>query len=486
MNLQTDSRKVEKGDIFFCIKGTAQDGHDYAASAAERGASVIVYSRDIPFVQQEGTAYIRVEDTLKALNEAANAFYGFPSQSLTMFGVTGTNGKSTISYMISNIYSKLVAPCGYMGTIGGQLSTQGGAGESYSVNLTTPDPISMHKTLGQMLNDGAYAASIEVSAHGLDQGRVDSVDFDYAIYTNLTPEHLDYFKDMETYFQSKSLFFKMLKPEAVAVINIDDEYGKRMVAASTGRTFTYGIEGVSDIPADYIAKNIEYSFKGMEFDIQHGDAVYHVKTDMHVTYNLYNLLAVAATLHQAGLAQGQDSELAKKLSMENIVSEFLHAPTIPGRMANIDEGQDFKVIVDYAHTDDSYEQLLRYVKEEMPGVNRIITINGAPGKRDKHNRQAYAKWIGIYGDFAILTEEDPRDEMPEDIAKEIASFLPDGFPYEIIPDRYEAIKYAVDHAEANDVILILGKGAETYQDRASGKEFWMGDDVAAREILKAR
>ena len=421
-----------------------------------------------------------------------------------MFGVTGTNGKSSISYMISEIYSKLEGPCGYMGTIGGKLGEQKndatadsrdvtnsadvGKAQSrkeYKVGLTTPDVITMHSTLAEMLHDGAKAASIEVSSHGLVQGRVDAVDFDYAIYTNLTREHLDYFHDMETYFESKALFFKMLKPDAIAVINIDDPYGKRMADVCTGKVITYGIEDSDDAEAgnsgdakvDYLATNVNYSFEGMEFDIEHAGESYHVKTDMHVTYNLYNLLAVAATLHQAGL-KGQNA-----LSMENIIKEFVHVPTIPGRMSNIDEGQDFKVIVDYAHTDDSYEQLLRYVKEDMPGANRIITVNGAPGKRDKQNRQSYAKWIGEYGDYAILTEEDPRDEKPEEIAAEIASYLPEGFKYEIIPDRYEAIEFAIKNAEKNDVVLILGKGAETYQDRLNGKEFWMGDDTAARDIL---
>ena len=478
MNLQIDSRKVEKGDIFFCLVGSAMDGHDFAEAAAKNGASVIVYEHDIPFVDSGDVAYIKVPSTVAALNEAAASFYGFPSNKLTMFGVTGTNGKSSISYMLSEIYSKYVGPCGYMGTIGGKLgqandkvNSEGKRNNDYGVNLTTPGIIDMHKILSNMLRDGGKAASIEVSSHGLVQGRVDAVDFDFAIYTNLTREHLDYFHDMDTYCDSKALFFKMLKPEAVAIINIDDEYGSRMIEGCTGRVVTYGIQAEGGKDPDYCAKNINYTFRGMEFDIEHNGKSHHVETDMHVTYNLYNLLAVAAALHEAGLA------------MEDIIKEFLHVPTIPGRMTVIDEGQEFKVIVDYAHTDDSYEQLLRYVKEDMPGVNRIITVNGAPGKRDKENRKSYAKWIGKYGDYAILTEEDPRDELPEDIAKEIASYLPEGFKYEIIPDRYSAIEFAIKNASPNDVVLILGKGAENYQDRENGKEFWMGDDVAAKKAL---
>ncbi len=489
MNLQIDSRKVKPGDIFFCIPGSSLDGHDFAEDAAKKGASIIVYQHDILFHQDGGTAYIKVEDTLAALNEAANSFFGFPSEKLKMFGVTGTNGKSSIAYLISEIYSKYAAPCSYMGTIGAKLGQDSNSEESnsstekrhnsYGVNLTTPGVLDIHRILSEMLHDGAEAASIEVSSHGLVQGRVDAIDFDYAIYTNLTPEHLDYFKDMDTYCDSKALFFKMLKPDAVAVINIDDNYGSRMIDACAGRVVTYGIDNDSNHTkdkVDYLATNIEYSFEGMEFDIcyNEGEAKKscHVKTNMHVTYNLYNLLAVAAVLHQAGL------------DINDVLSEFENVPSIPGRMDIIDEGQNFKVIVDYAHTDDSYNQLLRYVREEMPGVNRIITVFGAPGKRDKDNRKRYATWVGKYGDYSVLTQEDPRDEEPSEIAKEIASFFPDGYQYEFIEDRYDAIEAAIRMAEENDVVLVLGKGAENYQDRMNGKEFWMGDDVAARSILK--
>ena len=474
MNLQIDSRKVKPGDIFFCLKGSSSDGHDFVEDAVKNGASIVVYERDIPFNEEGGTVYVKVNDTLKALNEAADSFYGFPSKKLTMFGVTGTNGKSSISYMISQIYSKCCAPCGYMGTIGGKLILD--STKEYNVNLTTPGVIDMHATLAEMLGDGAMAAAIEVSSHGLIQGRVDAVDFDYAIYTNLTREHLDYFIDMDGYCKAKALFFEKLRPEAIAVINIDDEYGQKMIDACTGTPVTYAIQGghadEMGIAADYQAVNINYTDAGMEFDILHENEMFHAVTNMHVTYNLYNLLAVFATLYEAGL------------DPEDILAEFRTVPTIPGRMTEIDLGQAFKVIVDYAHTDDSYQQLLKYVKEEMPGIKRIITVNGAPGKRDKQNRESYAKWIGMYGDYAILTEEDPRDEKISDIAMEIASFLPKNFPYEIIEDRANAIERAVTLAEDGDIVLILGKGSETYQDRADGKEFWMGDDKAAEEALK--
>ena len=185
------------------------------------------------------------------------------------------------------------------------------------------------------------------------------------------------------------------------------------------------------------------------------------------------LLAVAATLHQAGL------------NMEDVISEFVHAPSIPGRMDIIDKGQDFKVIVDYAHTDDSYQQLLSYVRNDIPGVNRIITVFGAPGKRDKENRRRYANWVGKFCDYTVLTEEDYRDESPADIAKDIASNFPEGYQYDFVEDRYEAIKTAIEYATKGDVVLILGKGAENYLDKTKGKEFWMGDDEAAKEILKA-
>ena len=319
MNLCIDSRKVQKGDMFFCIDGSDLDGHDFALQAAEKGASVIVYEHDMPKKEDDGVIYIKVPSSLDALNEGAASLNGWPSQHLTMFGVTGTNGKSSISYLISKIYSKYKGECGYLGTIGGQME-----GKKYDVPLTTPDIIPLQRTLREMRQDGAEAASIEVSSHGLIQKRVGAVDFDYAIFTNLTREHLDYFKDMENYFQAKALFFKQLKPEAIAMVNIDDPYGRRIPEICTGKFMSYSLER----EADYMAKDIVYSPEGMSFTLVHDGKKYPVTTNLQVTYNLYNLLAVAGTLHQAGL------------KLEDVIREFEYIPSIPGRMDEIRFGQE--------------------------------------------------------------------------------------------------------------------------------------------------
>ena len=471
MNIQIDSNKVQKGDIFFCIKGTNLDGHDFVHEAVNRGASIVVYEEDIPMPLTDGTAYIKVESTLEALSEASDSFYGFPSKKLTMFGVTGTNGKTSIAYIIADAYSKLLSPCGYVGTIGGYISTPDGKEEISPIGLTTPNAIEIHEILQRIVQSGATACTLEVSAQGLDQHRVSSVDFDFAIYTNLTQEHLDYFGDMENYFRSKALLFQSLKHTATAIINIDDSYGSRIIDATKEsdceRIFTYGLND----DADYRAIDIKYTNSGIDFILEYDGNRTEFSTNIHVTYNLYNLLASIATLHQSGIP------------IESMVPLFKDTPTVPGRMINIDCGQDFKVIVDFAHTSDSYSQILKYVREDLPETNRIITVNGAAGGRDTRNRKEFARWIGEYGDYAIFTEDDPRDESVEKISLEMASYLPEGFPHSIIPDRYEAIEYAIKNAKHNDVILILGKGIEKYQARATGKEYWMGDDEAAREIL---
>ncbi|MBQ6582900.1 MAG: UDP-N-acetylmuramoyl-L-alanyl-D-glutamate--2,6-diaminopimelate ligase, partial [Mogibacterium sp.] len=464
MNICVDSRKVQPGDMFFCLVGHAQDGHRYAGQAAEKGAAVIVHSRDIPYTDKEGVIYIRVEDTLRALNEAASTLYGRPSEHMTMFGVTGTNGKSSIAYLICKIYSKYAGTCGYMGTIGGVMGDR-----SYKVNLTTPDIVPLHATLAQMRRDGAVAASLEASSHGLIQGRVDAIDFDYAIYTNLTREHLDYFHDMETYFLSKRLFFEHLKPTAVAMVNADDPYCDRIREVCTGRFLTYAI----DADADYKAEDVVYSPEGMAFTIVYQGQRWPVRTNLQVTYNLYNLLAIAGTLHQAGLA------------MEDIAREFLEVE-IPGRMTEIRRGQDFRVIVDYAHTDDSYNKLLHYVRCDLPGIRRIITVSGAPGQRDSGNRPIFGRILSKFCDFSILCEEDHRDEPPSKIAAEIASGMSEGYPHTYIENRGEAIQAAVDMAEPGDIVLILAKGAEKYLDKAEGKVYWEGDDVSADKAVRNR
>ena len=465
MNLCIDSRKVQEGDIFFCMCGSATDGHLYVPQAVANGAKVVVYEHEMEKPDQEGVIYIKVPSTLDALNEAAASLNGWPSQHLTMFGVTGTNGKSSIAYLISKIYSKYKGTCGYVGTIGGQMGEK-----AYQVSLTTPDIIPLQKTLADMHRDGAVAGSIEVSSHGLIQKRVGAVDFDYAIFTNLTREHLDYFKDMEHYFLAKALFFQSLKPEAVAMVNIDDPYGQRLKDMCTGRFMTYGIEG----DADYRATDIVYSPEGMAFTLVHDGKSYPVRTNLQVTYNLYNLLAVAGTLHQAGLA------------MEDILREFVDIKSIPGRMDEIKFGQDYRVIVDYAHTDDSYNKLLHYVRHDLPGIRRIITVSGAPGKRDSGNREIFGHYFSKYCDYSILTEEDCRDEPPKKVADEIAAGMAEGYPHTYIENRAEAIQAAVDMAEPGDIVLILGKGAERYLDGNTGKRFWEGDDVSARKAVKNR
>lgn len=465
MNLCTDSRKVQEGDIFFCLPGSQTDGHKYAPQAVANGAKIIIHDHDLEKSDQQGVIYIRVPDSYDALNEAAASLNGWPGYHLTMFGVTGTNGKSSIAYLISRIYSKYRGKCGYLGTIGSQMD-----GAHYDTTLTTPDIIPLQQTLAQMRRDGAVAVSMEASSHGLIQKRTRAVDFDYAIFTNLTREHLDYFKDMEHYFLAKALLFEHLRPDAVAMVNIDDPYGERLRSYCTGRFLSYAIHA----DADYRATDIVYRPDGMNFTLVHDGVQYPVTTNLQVTYNLYNLLAIAGTLHEAGIP------------MEDILREFVCVDTIPGRMDEIRLGQDFRVIVDYAHTDDSYHKLLHYVRNDLPGIQRIITVSGAPGKRDAGNREIFGRCFSEFCDFSVLTEEDCRDEPPEKVAREIAAGMAEGYPHTYIENRAEAIQYAVDLAKPGDIVLILGKGEERYLDGNTGKRFWEGDDVSARKAVQNR
>lgn len=462
MKICIDSRKVSKGDAFYCIKGKSDDGHRYIESAVDKGAAIIVHQDELTVPKREGVDYIKVKDIVQALNEAASEYYGYPSENMTIFGATGTNGKSTICYVLSELFSRHADPCGYIGTIGAKLGEK-----TYESELTTPDTVTVQRLLSEMLADGAGAATIEVSAQGCDQDRIGSVDFDFGIWTNLTYEHLDYFGTMENYYLAKEKFFRSLRQSATAIINVDDEYAERIISACECSVVTYGI----DKDADYMATDITYCKNGMELTLVHDSVRRRISTNLNVRYNIYNLLAVTAALCEYGIP------------IDEIIPDFKDINVVPGRQVQIDKGQNFRIIVDYSHTADSYEKLLGYYRNDFPGVNRIITVSGAAGKRDKVNRKLFGELLGRYVDIAFLTADDPRDEDPADIAGEIASFFPDNFEYLFIADRAEAIKRAISCAGENDVVLLLGKGTEKYQFEREGKTSYIGDDVAAEEAL---
>ncbi len=461
-SLMSDSRKKRPNSIFFCVKGMMFDGHRFINQAIENGAIVIVHSEMIDKTDPNIT-YIKVKNVIQAYNSVASAFYGFPSKILTMFGVTGTNGKSSVTTLIKSLYNEIV-PTGYIGTI----SIEYGSVKLPPM-LTTPEVDDLHGILKDMVNAGIKACALEVSSIGIEQGRVNAIDFDVAIFTNLTHDHLDYHGTMENYFQAKKLFFDNMKPGGIAITNVDDPYGLQIVSNTLSRVVTYGINN----QADYQAKNIQVLKDKTIFTLSCFKTEYRVETNLVAYFNVYNLLAAIAALNVQGV------------SIEDLLPKLVNIKQIEGRMERIDVGQNFNVIVDFAHTPDGIVKVCEYASKITPKGNRIIAVFGSAGKRDVKKRKIFGQIADKYCDMIILTEDDPRDESVYDIACEIAGGI-EKTNYIIIEDRYYAIAQAVELADENDTILLLGKGDEQFLYREFGTESYLGDDRIAREVIKNR
>ncbi len=455
----TDSRVELKKSLFFCLKGMVHDGHTFVNQAIKNGAVAIVYSDEIEF--EEGIEYIKVENVVQELNRVAAIFFQNPSQKLNLIGVTGTNGKSTIAKTIKELYS-LWSPCGYSGTI----SIEYGPNKE-KPDFTTDETVPLLKMLNRMIKANMKAAALEISSQGLDQHRVDALNFDIAIFTNLTHDHLDYHGNLESYFQAKKRLFTLIKPKGCSIINIDDAYGARLFNEIESRKYSYSINET----ADYQAKDIELSALSTKFTLIVQDMEYHLETNFVSEFNLSNLLAVIASLHQSGF------------TIEQISEQLTHLPQVDGRMEVIQEGQSFNVIVDYAHTPDGFEKIYQFADSITPPNNKIISVFGSAGKRDSKKRPILGSISDKYCQMIILTEEDPRNESALQIAQEISNGIKQN-NFIIVLDRYDAILQALELANKNDTVLILAKGNERYITRQFGKEYWMGDDSATKDILK--
>lgn len=458
--LSFDSRTIKKDNVYFCLPGIKTDGHEFAGQAVNNGALVVVHSKPIEN-KRPGAIYLRVADVNQAMNQAAKIFYKYPAEKLLMYGVTGTNGKSTISNIIRYLQNP-TKPCGYIGTIAISYGSN-----TLTPNLTTPDAIFLQKTLGDMVNAGMEACALEVSSHGLAQGRVDAIDFDVAIFTNFTYDHLDFHGSMENYFDAKSILFKdRVKPEGLCILNVDDGRYEDLKALCNARVITYGINQ----NADYRALDVHLSTEGTSFILHHGDETYPVNSNLVGEFNVYNLLAAIAAVHEEGVP------------LEDIIAMCNTIPPIAGRMEQIKEGQPFNVIVDFAHTPDGMEQMMKLGRAITKPGGHLIAVFGSAGQRDKPKRKVFGELADKYCDSVYLTEDDPRDEDPKEIAEEIRSGIKE-INSIFLSDRYEAIRQAIEAAQAGDTVLILGKGDEPFMYMESGREPWKGDNVAARECI---
>jgi UDP-N-acetylmuramoyl-L-alanyl-D-glutamate--2,6-diaminopimelate ligase len=462
--VQYDSRKIQRGDCFIAIKGTASDGHAFIQNAIQQGAKVVVLQDDkvLPdaLCMHAGVIKVVVPDSRRALAVMSANYFDHPSMKLICVGITGTNGKTTTSRLVQSILEAGGEKTGLVGTIEYNIGDQ-----IIPATHTTPESLELNELFASMVQNNCTAVSMEVSSHALDQSRVYGIGFDVAVFTNLTQDHLDYHVTMENYFEAKKTLFTYLKPSGSAVINYDDRWGVQLLGSIKAKSITYGI----NVSADIFAKEIKLGIEGTTFVISNGHGERTVSTPLIGTFNLYNILAA----YTSGVALG--------LSQEQILSGIKNVKNVRGRFERITSPAGWTAIIDYAHTPDALGNCLKTIHDVLPRKNRgrIITVFGAGGDRDKTKRPIMGRIAGDYSDLVIVTSDNPRTEAPETIIDDIIRGITRHASVLREVDRQTAIERAINGAQQGDVILVAGKGHEDYQ--VIGKEKKHFND---REIIE--
>ena len=457
--IHMDSRMVKKGFMFVAVKGTQADGHNYISKAIENGATAVVCEQ-LPEKLDEHVTYIQLHDTEEAVGKLATTFYGDPTSKLDLIGVTGTNGKTTIATLLYNMFRAFGYKAGLISTVCNYID-----GEAIPTEHTTPDPITLNQLLGRMADEGCKYAFMEVSSHSVVQKRISGLTFAGGIFTNITRDHLDYHKTFENYLKAKKAFFDGLPKQAVALTNADDKNGLVMTQNTKARVSTYSLHSL----CDFKGKVLEDSFDGMLLDINNRE----VNVQFIGRFNASNLLAVYGA---ACLLGKKPEEVLLKLSMLRPVCGRFDAKRSP---------KGYTAIVDYAHTPDALVNVLETIHEVLRGRGHVITVVGAGGNRDKGKRPLMAQESVKRSDKVIITSDNPRFEEPQDIINDMLSGLNKEDMKKVISivDRKEAIRTACMLAQPQDVILIAGKGHETYQD-VKGVKSHFDDKEVLDEIFK--
>ncbi len=467
LGLAADSRQVQPGYVFIAVKGATVDAHQFIPEAVARGAVGVVCEGQVDIPPH--VAKIVVPSGRWALSALADCFYSHPARKLDLVGITGTNGKTTIAFLIKQLAEACQVRPGVIGTAGMVVGSETIAAKS---GYTTPEALTLHRLLREMVQMGARLVAMEVTSHALEQDRVAHCPFPVAVYTNLTHEHLDYHQDMESYFQAKARLFRELRSGSAAVINIDCPYGQRMrLEVPDGvQVLTYSL---NDPSAALRAVNLYLtSAGGTAFDLVTPAGTFPVTApNLFGHYNVSNALAAVG----AGMALGWAPDV--------IAAALQQVKPAPGRFQRVDRGQPFSVIVDYAHTPDGFRQLLSNMVRLKPVGSRIIMVFGSAGHRDRTKRPDMGRIAGTYADLLVLTEEDPRTESAMQIAREIAGGVDNpACQVELIEDRVAAIRHAIHTARTSDIVLITGKGNETELEVLHPTD-WHGDVPAAEAAL---
>ena len=444
-NLTYDSRRVKPGTLFFALKGEKVDGSAFVDAAIAAGAEAIVSEN--ASIKTRATNIV-VADARNAMADFAAAYYQNPARALKIAGVTGTNGKTTTAFLIKHICEAAMLRCGLIGTVRYEVGDR-----VLPAARTTPESLDVHDLLWQMRSAGCKACAMEVSSHALMQARVRGVEFDAAVFTNLTQDHLDYHKTMEAYFEAKARMFSELaaqpKKKGKAIINLDDRYGA-MLVQRFGKEIpvvTYGV----GVHAEFRASNVRIDFHGTSYQLDAGGRSYLVRLPQIGQFNVYNSLAAVAAANAMGV------------DVRSCVLALATATAVPGRLEPVPAQRQFRFFVDYAHTDDALLNVIKTCRELNP--SRLIVVFGCGGSRDKTKRPRMGAVVDQHADFAIVTSDNPRKEDPLAIIEDIKPGMRRG-NYEVIVDRKEAIFKAVAMAQQRDIILIAGKGHETYQEFA--------------------
>ena len=468
--LTDDSRRVSQGGLFVAVKGTQSDGHRYLGQAVSAGAGALVVEAGcVPAgtLESLGVPVIEVRDSRHVLGVLASRLLGDPSQRLRMIGVTGTNGKTTTTYLCKSVLEAAGARVGLVGTVAYLIGS-----ERIEATHTTPGAVELQGLFRRMADAASDAAVMEVSSHALALDRTAGCEFGTAVFTNLTQDHLDFHADMEDYFQAKLRLFTRLGPEGRAIVNRDDPYGPRVSESTRARVWTYAV----DQPADLRAEDVRISLEGLRFTAQTPAGAVVIRSPLVGRHNVYNILAAVGV----GLEQG--------IALPTIAAGIAALTNVPGRFERVEAGQPFTVVVDYAHTEDALFRLLTTAEAVKTG--RIITVFGCGGDRDRGKRPKMGRVSAVYSDVVVVTSDNPRTEDPEAIIREVVPGVEVGLReagrgrYVVHTDRRIAIGEAVRMAQPGDLVLLAGKGHENYQIIGTTKHPF-DDRVVAREAIEA-
>jgi UDP-N-acetylmuramoyl-L-alanyl-D-glutamate--2,6-diaminopimelate ligase len=455
-SLAYDSRRVAPGALFFCVSGFERDGHAYAAEAVAAGAAALVVEHHLGL----GVPEVVVPSVRGAMAPVAARFHGDPSRRLRVIGVTGTNGKTTTAFLVRSLLEAAGEPCALLGTVKSVIG-----GRERPVGRTTPEAVDLQAAFAAMLAAGDRACAIEVSSHALELGRADAIHFAAAIFTNLTQDHLDFHPSMEDYFAAKRRLFEL--GPGVAVINLDDPYGRRLAAELPG-SVTFAV----DRPADYAATELAFTRSGARFVLESPEGAVELASPLPGSFNVANVLGAVAAVHRLGVP------------LELIARTLPGVEPVPGRFQPVEEGQSFAVLVDYAHTPDSLENVLRAARSLSTG--RLICVFGCGGDRDRGKRPQMGRIAAEGADAVVVTSDNPRSEDPEAILADVLAGAVGPAAVEAEVDRRAAIARGIGLAGPGDVVVIAGKGHEQGQEFEAGRKLPFDDVEVAREALRAR